>query len=284
MTDLFGTLSHYLSYPFVQRALIVGCLVALCASLLGVVLVLKRFSYIGDGLSQVAFGAIAIATALKIANQMLLMLPLTILMATLLLSGGQRARVRGDAALAMLSVSALAIGYVLLNAFPASTNVTGDVCSTLFGSTAILTLTDTEVWMSLGLSILVLITFSLLYHRIFSVTFDEDFASATGTPARRYNLILAAVIATVVVLSMQLVGSLLITALLVIPPLGAMQLCRSFKAVTITSALSAVLCAGLGMLISILFSTPVGASIVLMNLCCFILLFITGRILPRRSA
>lgn len=278
MNDTWQTLTHYLSYPFVQHALVVGLAVALCASLLGVVLVLKRLSYIGDGLSHVAFGSIAVATALKVSNQMLLVLPLTALCAVILMVGGQRAKIKGDAAIAMLSVSALAIGYLLLNAFPAGTNVSGDVCTTLFGSTSILTLRREEVWMSLALSGFVLVLFALLYHRIFSVTFDEDFALATGTRARAYNLLLAVVIAMVVVLAMNLVGSLLIAALLIFPALSAMRVFKSFRAVSLCAALLSVLCAGLGIILSILFSTPVGATIVVAMLSCFLVFSLLGRI------
>lgn len=278
MNGTWQTLQHYLQYPFVRYALVVGMAVALCASLLGVVLVLKRLSYIGDGLSHVAFGAIAVATALKVTNQMLLVLPLTALCAVVLMVGGQRAKIKGDAAIAMLSVSALAIGYLLMNAFPSGTNVSGDVCTTLFGSTSILTLRREEVWMSLALSAFVLLLFALLYHRIFSVTFDEDFARATGTRARAYNLLLAIVIAMVVVLAMNLVGSLLIAALLIFPALSAMRLFRSFKAVTLCAALLSVLCAALGIILSILFSTPVGATIVVAMLVCFLFFSLLGRL------
>ena len=278
MNGIWQTLQHYLQYPFVRYALVVGMAVALCASLLGVVLVLKRLSYIGDGLSHVAFGAIAVATALKVTNQMLLVLPLTALCAVVLVVGGQRAKIKGDAAIAMLSVSALAIGYLLMNAFPSGTNVSGDVCTTLFGSTSILTLRREEVWMSLALSAFVLLLFALLYHRIFSVTFDEDFARATGTRARAYNLLLAIVIAMVVVLAMNLVGSLLIAALLIFPALSAMRLFKSFKAVTLCAALLSVLCAALGIILSILFSTPVGATIVVAMLVCFLFFSLLGRL------
>lgn len=278
MNGIWQTLQHYLQYPFVRYALVVGMAVALCASLLGVVLVLKRLSYIGDGLSHVAFGAIAVATALKVTNQMLLVLPLTALCAVVLMVGGQRAKIKGDAAIAMLSVSALAIGYLLMNAFPSGTNVSGDVCTTLFGSTSILTLRREEVWMSLALSAFVLLLFALLYHRIFSVTFDEDFARATGTRARAYNLLLAIVIAMVVVLAMNLVGSLLIAALLIFPALSAMRLFKSFKAVTLCAALLSVLCAALGIILSILFSTPVGATIVVAMLVCFLFFSLLGRL------
>ncbi|HHT07638.1 MAG: metal ABC transporter permease [Christensenellales bacterium] len=284
MTNAWQTLTYYFEFPFVRYALVVGIAVALCTSLLGVVLVLKRFSYIGDGLSHIAFGAIALATALKISNNMLLVVPITAAFAILLLMGGQRAQIKGDAAIAVLSVSSLAIGYLLLNAFPSSTNISGDVCTTLFGATSILTLTMQEVWMSLGLSTAVLLIFVFLYHRIFSVTFDEDFATATGTSARAYNLLLAVVIAVVVVLAMNLVGTLLITALLIFPALSAMRVFRSFRGVTICAAVLSVVCALLGIVLSILAGTPVGATIVIANLACFLLFSILGLVTTRRFA
>ena len=210
-------LLSYLQYPFVRYALIVGTLIALCSSLFGVTLVLKRFSFIGDGLSHVAFGAIAVATVLHLNNQMLFVLPVTVLCAVLLLQAGQNTRIKGDAAIAMLSVGALAIGYLLMNLFSTSSNLSGDVCSTLFGSTSILTLTKTEVWLSVGLSLLVVAVFILFYNKIFAVTFDEGFARATGLPAAAYNLLIAVIIAVIIVLAMNLVGSLLISALVIFP-------------------------------------------------------------------
>lgn len=282
MTGIIETFAFYFRYPFVQNALIVGVAVALCASLLGVVLVLKRFSFIGSSLSNIAFGAAAIATALNISNRMALVLPLTILFAILILRGGTRMRIKGDAVLALLSVSALAAGYLLLNLFPASSNISSDVCTTLFGSTSILTLSSRDVWLSLLLCAVVLIVFVLLYHRIFSVTFDEDFTRASGLRASIYNLIMAVIIAIVVVLAMNLVGSLLITALVVFPALAAMRVCRSFRAVTICSVIFSVVCSLAGLLVSILAGTPVGASIVMIHLLGFLLFMAAGRLIYRR--
>lgn len=188
-------LLSYLQYPFVQYALIVGVLIALCSSILGVTLVLKRFSYIGDGLSHVAFGAMAIAAILGITDNMLLVMPVTIACAILLLRVGQNRKINGDAAIAMLSVGALAVGYLLLNLFSSSTNLSGDVCSTLFGSTSILTLTPFEVWLCVGLSVLVLAVFILFYNKIFAITFDETFARATGTKTGIYQTMIAVLIA-----------------------------------------------------------------------------------------
>ncbi len=180
---MFDILALYMQYPFVRYALIVGVLIALCSSLLGVTLVLKRFSFIGDGLSHVAFGAMAIAAVLNLTNEMILILPITVFSAVLLLRTGQNAKIKGDAAVAMISVGALAFGYLIMNIFSTSSNLSGDVCSTLFGSTSILTLNQQEVWMCVVLSVLVVIIFVLFYNKIFAVTFDEDFSTATGTKA-----------------------------------------------------------------------------------------------------
>ncbi len=268
----------YISFPFVRYALIVGVLIALCSSLLGVTLVLKRYSYIGDGLSHVAFGALAIATVLNLTNKMIIILPLTILCAILLLKKGNNSKVKGDAAIAMLSVGALAFGYMLMNIFPSSANVSGDVCSTLFGSTSILTLTEGEVWLCGILSVVVLAMFILFYNRIFAVTFDESFASAVGTNVGFYNLMIATIIAVIIVLAMNLVGSLLISALVIFPALSAMSVIKSFRGVTIFSAVSSVLCALVGMLVSILGGTPVGSTIVAVDVIMYIGCFLVGKV------
>ena len=268
-------LQLYLSYPFVRYAIIVGVLIALCSSLLGVTLVLKRFSFIGDGLSHVAFGAMSVATVLKLSNQMVLILPITILCAVLLLRTGKKTRIKGDAAIAMISVGALAFGYLIMNLFSTSSNLTGDVCSTLFGSTSILTLTQNEVLLCAVLSVVVILIFVFFYHKIFAVTFDEDFAKAVGTNTGTYQLIIAVTIAVIIVLAMNLVGSLLISALVIFPALSAMRLFHSFRAVTIFSALLSVFCALSGILISVLAGTPVGSTIVAVDvagffLCCLV--------------
>lgn len=268
-------LQLYLSYPFVRYAIIVGVLIALCSSLLGVTLVLKRFSFIGDGLSHVAFGAMSVATVLKLSNQMVLILPITILCAVLLLRTGKKTRIKGDAAIAMISVGALAFGYLIMNLFSTSSNLTGDVCSTLFGSTSILTLTQNEVLLCAVLSVVVILIFVFFYHKIFAVTFDEDFAKAVGTNTGTYQLIIAVTIAVIIVLAMNLVGSLLISALVIFPALSAMRLFHSFRAVTIFSAFLSVFCALSGILISVLAGTPVGSTIVAVDvagffLCCLV--------------
>ncbi len=275
---MFDKLFMYLQYPFVQYALIVGVLVALCSSLLGVILVLKRFSFIGDGLSHVAFGAMAAAAVLGISSNMLLVLPVTVICAILLLRTGQNTKIKGDAAIAMISVGALAIGYLLMHLFSTSSNVSGDVCSTLFGSTSILTLTPLEVWLTIGLSAVVLGVFVLFYNKILSVTFDEIFARATGTKASLYNLLIAVIIAVIIVISMNLVGSLLVSALVIFPALSAMRIFKSFKGVTICSAVVSVFCALTGIIISIAASVPVGATIVAVNILVFFAFYIAGRL------
>ena len=278
---MFETLHMYFQYPFVRYALIVGVLIALCSSLLGVTLVLKRFSFIGDGLSHVAFGAMAIASVLNITNNMLFILPVTVICAILLLRAGQNTRIKGDAAIAMISVGALAIGYLLMNLFSTSPNISGDVCSTLFGSTSILTLTKGEVWLCAILSIVVVAIFILFYNKIFAVTFDENFAKATGTRANAYNLLIAVVIAVIIVLAMNLVGSLLISALVIFPALSAMRLFKSFRSVTISAAVMSVFSAAGGILISILAGTPVGSTIVAVDIAVFLASYGIGRIFGR---
>ncbi len=269
MSGILEKLALYLTYPFVRYALIVGVLIALCSSLLGVTLVLKRFSFIGDGLSHVAFGAMAVAAVLRLTNDMPLVLAITVLSAVLLLRTGESAKIKGDAAIAMISVGALAVGYLLMNLFPTSGNISGDVCTTLFGSTSILTLTRAEVWLCIVLSAVVAAAFVLLYRQIFAVTFDESFARAIGMNAERYNLLIAVVIAVVIVLAMNLVGSLLISALLIFPALSAMRVCKSFRAVTICSAALSVGCTLLGILVSIVGGTPVGSTIVVADILAF---------------
>ena len=275
---MLDKLIMYMGFPFVRYALIVGVLIALCSSLLGVTLVLKRYSFIGDGLSHVAFGALSIATVLNLTNKMIIVLPLTIIFAILLLRKGQNAKIKGDAAIAMLSVGALAFGYMIMNLFPSSSNVAGDVCTTLFGSTSILTLTQVDVWLCGILSLVVIVIFILFYNKIFAVTFDENFANAVGTNVNLYNLLIATVIAVIIVLAMNLVGSLLISALVIFPALSAMSIFKSFKSVTIFSAVSSMICALLGILISILVGTPVGSTIVTVDVLLFGVCYLIGRI------
>ena len=266
------------SYSFMVRALITGLFISACASVIGVNLVLNHFSMMGDGLSHVAFGALAIATIFNLTNRMIIVLPITIVFAILLLRKGQNAKIKGDAAIAMLSVGALAFGYMLMNLFPSSSNVSGDVCTTLFGSMSILMLTKTDVWVCGILAIIVTVLFIILYNRIFAVTFDEDFANAVGTKVNFYNLLIATVIAVIIVLAMNLVGSLLISALVIFPALSAMSILKNFKSVTIFSAISSMLCALLGILISILAGTPVGSTIVACDVALFGICYLIGRI------
>ncbi len=266
----------YMEYPFVRYAVIVGVLIALCSSLLGVTLVLKRFSFIGDGLSHVAFGAMAVAGVTGLTNQMIIVLPVTIGCAVLLLRTGQNSKIKGDALVAMISVGALAIGYMIMNIFSTSSNLSGDVCTTLFGSTSILTLTPQDVLISAILSGSVVVVFILFYNKIFAVTFDEDFSKAVGVRAGGYNLMIAVVIAVIIVVAMNLVGSLLISALVIFPALSAMRIFNSFKSVTVFSAVISVICAFAGMMISIIAGTPVGATIVVADIAAFLVCFIIG--------
>ena len=278
---MLNTLLTYLSYPFVRYALIVGVLIALCSSLLGVTLVLKRFSFIGDGLSHVAFGAMAIAAVLNMTNRMLIVLPITVVCAVLLLRTGQNSKIKGDAAIAMISVGALAFGYLLMSMFSTSANLSGDVCGALFGSTSILTLSGSDVAVCAAMSLLVLAVVVLFYHKIFAITFDETFARATGVNTGAYNLIIAVITAVIIVLAMNLVGALLTSALIIFPALSAMRVFRSFRGVMICSAAVSVCCAALGILISIAASTPVGATIVLVDLVCFLGFAAVGRVMGR---
>ena len=279
---MIAKLVYYISFSFVWYAIIVGVLIALCSSLLGVTLVLKRFSFIGDGLSHVAFGAIAIASVMHLSNNMLIVLPITIISAVLLLRTGQNTKIKGDAAVAMISVGALAFGYLIMNVFSTSKNLTGDVCTTLFGSTSIMTLTPLDVWLSVILSVVVITLFILFYNKIFAVTFDENFMKAAGCNAQGYNLLIAVIIAVIIVLAMNLVGSLLISALVIFPALSAMRLFRSFKSVTVFSAAFSVICTLTGLLVSILAGTPVGATIVAADMIAFGICSLVGLVLGRR--
>lgn len=281
MTAALDTLRQYLAFPFVQNALLAGLLIALATALLGVTLVLRRLSYIGDGLSHVAFGTMAVAGALSFADRLSLSLPVTAACAVALLRSGRGARIRGDAALAMLSVGAMGLGYLLMNLFPGSSNVAGDVCSTLFGSTSILTLSPRDVRLCAALSLLVALFFALFRHRIFEVVFDPDFARASGTRTALWETALAVLSAVVIVIAMRLVGTLLVSALLVFPAVGAMRVARSFRAVLLISAATGVLCALAGILASILAGTPVGSTIVAADVLAFLLLCLLSRLRRR---
>ena len=281
MSYTIDTLRYYFQFEFVRNALIVGVLISICAALLGVTLVLKHFSYIGDGLSHVAFGVMCIASVLKIANANALVMPVTIVCAILLLRTGQNTKIKGDAAIAMISVGSLAAGYMLMNIYGTSTNLTGDVCSTLFGSTSILTIKRTDVWLCLTVFVIVVTVFVLFYRKIFAVTFDEDFARASGINVNLYNNMIATIIAVVIVMAMNMVGSLLISALIIFPALSAMRVFKSFFKVTVCAAVVSLLCAVAGILISILAETPVGATIVSTDMAVYFLFAGAGAIKGR---
>ena len=271
-------------FDFVRRAFVVGILVALCAALLGVILVLKRFSFIGDGLSHVAFGAMAVAGVVGVTNEMVIVMPVTIVCAVILLCSSENSKIKGDAAVALISVSALALGYLVLNVFSSvtnSSNISGDVCSALFGSTSILTLSKAEVWLCVGLAVAVIVMYVVFYNKIFAMTFDQNFARATGTKVKTYNAIVAVINAVIIVLAMNLVGSLLISALVIFPALSAMRVFKSFLSVTVCSAVVSVVCAVLGLLTAILFGTPIGSTIVAVDLVCFGIFSAVGAIMRR---
>lgn len=276
MPELIEKLAFYWEFPFVRYAVIVGVLVSLCSSLLGVTLVLKRYSYIGDGLSHVAFGALAIASILKLSNNTMLVLPVTIAVAILLLCTGKTTRIKGDAAIAMVSVGALAVGYLLMNIFSTSANISGDVCTTLFGSTSILTLKVEEVYLCVVLSSVVFLLFVLFYHKIFAITFDENFAQVTGVNTMAFNLLIASIVAVIIVLAMNLVGALLVSALVVFPALSAMRVFKSFFSVTVAAAIISVLCSLIGIVVAILAGTPVGSTIVAADIVAFFLFYLIG--------
>lgn len=274
MVSIIKTLSEYMAYPFVQYAFAASILIALCSSLLGVTLVLKRYSFIGDGLSHVAFGAMAVAGVLNCAADMAVVMPITMVAAVFLLKAGKK--IKGDAAVATVSVGALAIGYLVINLFSTSANISGDVCGSLFGSTSILTLSAEEVWFCVGMSALVTAVFVLLYNKIFAITFDEEFAAASGIKVGRYNTFVAVVTAAVIVMAMRIVGSLLTSALIIFPALSAMRLYKSFKAVMIFSGVFAVLCTAFGTVLSLLLSAPVGAMIVVADIAVFLICIAVG--------
>ena len=283
MNGISMAMEYLRIYPFVRYAVIVGVLVSLAASLLGVTLVLKRFSFIGDGLSHVAFGAISIATVMHFTSYVQFTLPATILCAILILRTGRNSKINGDAVIAMLSVASLAVGYMIMNVFGASSNLSGDVCTTLFGSTSILTLSATEVRSTVILAIVVVGIFILFYNKLFAVTFDEDFARASGVHTEAYNMLIATVVAVVIVIAMDLVGSLLISALIIFPALSAMRIFRSFRSVTICSGVLAVISSLIGMLLSIIAGSPVGATIVCTQIVMFAICWAVGSVNSSRG-
>jgi len=272
---MFEALFDIFNYDFLFRGLIVGLMVSICAALLGVTLVLKRFSMIGDGLGHVGFGTLAVATAFGWAP-LAVSLPVTLLAAFFLLRLSEGGRIKGDAAIALVSASSLAIGIFVISA---TTGMNTEVDSFLFGS--ILTLTNLDVVMSVCLCSVVLVLFILFYNRIFAMTFDENFAKATGMPTGLYNTILAALVAITIVVGMRMMGALLISSLIIFPALSVMQLGKSYLTVTIWSAVIAVLSFLVGYSLALVFGTPAGASVVIINLTTFLLLYLTRRVLHR---
>lgn len=268
-------LTEMFSYPFMVRALTAGILLSVCAALLGVSLVLKRFSMIGDGLSHVGFGALAVASALDLAPLMVA-IPVVILAAFLLLRVSESGRMKGDAATAVFSTGALAIGVMVVSL---STGMNADLNSYLFGS--ILAMSVGDVALSVVLSAVVLIFYIFFYDKIFAVTFDESFARATGISTGLYHSLLAVLTAVVVVLGMRMMGALLISSLIVFPALTSMRLFKSYRSVMISSVVFAVLGFGVGMCISFLFGTPAGASIVVVDVALFFMSAVIGGIRER---
>ncbi|MBP3571303.1 MAG: metal ABC transporter permease [Clostridia bacterium] len=277
--NMIELLQTYFSYGFVRYAFIAGVLISLCAGLLGVVLVLKRYAMIGDGLSHVAFGAMAVAAVLGFAP-MTVALPVTVAVAVLLLLAGEKQLIKGDSAIAMLSAGSLAVGYLLLNIFPASDSgsLSGDVCASLFGSTSIMTLRGSDVWLCVGLSVAVIGFFVIFYNKIFAVTFDEGFATSSGVRVRAYNFLIAAISGVVIVLAMKLVGALLISSLIIFPALSAMRVFRSFRSVILCSAVISVVGSLTGLLFALLMSTPTGASVAVVHIVIFLVFTLLGKL------
>ena len=282
MIDMtFGEFLSYFNMPFMQRAFIVGLIVSLCSSLLGVSLVLKRYSMIGDGLSHVGFGTLAVASAMNFTSKSLLIsIPVVVLAAFLLLRLNESSKIKGDAAIALISTSALAIGYTMSYTSTNSSSV--DVCNFMFGS--LLTIKQSEVLPSIVLSIIVLAIFVFLYTRIFAVTFDETFAKATGTKSSLYNMMIAFLTAITIVMGMKIMGTLLISALIIFPALTSMRLCKSFRGVIISSAIISVICCAMGIIAGVVFGTPTGSSIVICDLLLFFIFSLISACIKRKKA
>ncbi len=278
ISDTLNTLAMYFQYPFVRYAIIVGILISLCSSILGVTLVLKRLSYIGDSLSHTAFGLMAFSSVLGLVDDMLFVLVSTTILSIFITRTSDNKKFKGDAILTVMSVSSLGLGYLFMNVFNNTANLAADVCSTLFGSTAILTLTISEVYLCIIMSIVVILVYILFYNKIFAITFDENFAKATGVNVNLYNFIISVILAVIIVLSINLVGSLLISALIIFPALSAMRVFNSFRGVIICSAIFSVVCSTIGLLISILEGTPVGSTIVAVDLVGFLIFNIIAKI------
>ncbi|MDR0389962.1 MAG: metal ABC transporter permease [Spirochaetaceae bacterium] len=268
MGAVFSTLAEMFSYAFLVRAFIVGALVSVCAALLGVSLVLKRYSMIGDGLSHVGFGALALATPLN-AAPLTVCIPIVVGAAFLLLRLGEKSLIRGDAAIALISTSSLSLGVIIISQ---TTGMNTDVCNYLFGS--ILAMSKSDVYLSISLSISVLVLFVLFYHKLFAVTFDESFASASGIKAGLYNMLIACLTAITIVLGMRMMGAVLISALIIFPALTSMRVFKKFKSVSISSVCVSMVCFFIGIAISYLFAMPAGASVVLVNIAGFLLFWL----------
>lgn len=269
---MFDTVIEMLSYPFMTRAFLVGSLVALCSALLGVSLVLKRYSMIGDGLSHVGFGAMAIAAAMN-AAPLTVAIPVVIVAAILLLRISGNAKIKGDAAIALISTTSLAVGVMVISL---TTGMNTDVYNYMFGS--ILAMSAEDVKLSLVLSVFVLILFIVFYHKIFAITFDETFARATGIKAGVYNTLIAVLTAVTIVLGMRMMGALLISSLIIFPALTSMRVCRTFKSVIINAAVISVVCLIAGVTLSYVAATPAGASVVLANLVMMVLYTVVGAV------
>lgn len=275
---MLKTIGEMFSYSFMVRALIVGLMVSLCSALLGISLVLKRYSMIGDGLSHVGFGALAIATALGLAP-LSVAVPVVVGSAFLLLRVSERSKIKGDAAIGMIATGALAVGVMVLSL---SKGMTTDINNYLFGS--ILAMSESDVWLSSILAALVLIMFAFLYRKLFAITFDETFARATGVSAGFYNMLLAILTAVTIVLGMRMMGAMLISSLILFPAITAMRLCKSFHGVTICSAVVSIVCFLIGLLSSYLYNTPTGASVVVANILAFLIFSGIEKIRQHRSA
>ena len=267
---MFDILTEMFSYTFLVRAVIVGLMVSLCAALLGVSLVLKRYSMIGDGLSHVGFGTLAIATAMNMAP-LTVSIPIVVFAAFMLLRISENSKIKGDAAIALISTSSLAIGVVIISF---TTGMNTDVCNYMFGS--ILAMNRGDVTLSVILASVVLVLFILFYNKIFAVTFDENFAKATGTKAGMYNMLIALLTAVTIVLGMRMMGALLISSLIIFPALTSMRTCKKFKTVTICSAIISVVCFFIGVIASYVYATPTGASVVIVNIVAFLIFSAVG--------
>ena len=269
---MLDKLIEMFSYPFMVRAILVGTMVSLCSALLGVSLVLKRYSMIGDGLSHVGFGALAIAAAAN-AAPLAVAIPVVVLAAVLLLRISGSSKIKGDAAIALISTSALAVGVMVISM---TTGMNTDVYNYMFGS--ILAMSSGDVRMSVLLSAAVLILYILFYHKIFAITFDETFALATGVKANLYNTLIAVLTAVTIVLGMRMMGALLISSLIIFPALTSMRVCRTFKSVVINSAVISVVCLFIGITVSYVWATPAGASVVIVNIAALLIYTIAGAV------